>query len=187
MRHSRPPTFIAYRVYDISWETLYGCGIGIIVLDTHGTLCPIGTHILPDEAVALIKELNAKGFEVWLASKGTSSLGKIQRQLGNHAQVFLPSEHGGAEKPDTAFFEFFTRRAKGVAFVGDRLTDLGVTSMSNANAVTSVLVNPMTPDPLNKNTLRLRRQRERFMLRSWGIKRATRPGEFRLAQPSIPS
>lgn len=160
--------------YNVFWKG----GIRVLVFDVDNTLCPTYTT-LPEWAIKLIKYLHGMDFDVWLASKSNPNMAIIEEQIRGYANIYWPEQHDGIKKPSTEFFNFFMITGQKVAFIGDKLTDMGRIEMKSPELAYSVLVNPIGKDLYGENSFMLRRARERCTLHGWRIKRAHDRGQFK--------
>lgn len=172
-RGLRRPDFIARYIQDIDWNELWAERVRILVFDVDNTLCPTYKDLTTD-TVAFLRMLKKMGFDIWLASKSNPNMQRIEQQVDGVARVYWPENNKGIKKPQVEFFNTFTRQTYGdhyVAFIGDKLTDLGKRTMLYSQNTVSILVNPLGKDLRGENSLMLRRVRERFTLLRWRIKR----------------
>lgn len=172
-RDLRSPDFIARYIQDIDWNELRAERVRILVFDVDNTLCPTYKDLTTD-TVAFLRMLKSLGFHIWLASKSNPNMQYIEQQVNGVAQVYWPRDNKDIKKPEVEFFSTFTRETYDnyyVAFIGDKLTDLGKRNMLHSQNAVSILVNPLGKDLRGENSLLLRRVRERFTLLGWHIKR----------------
>lgn len=191
-RNLRPPSYVATDIFAIDWQELWEQGVRVVVLDVDLTLCTMYGNCVSAEVADKLQDLKRMGFKVILASHSNKNLKQIAIQLnggrGNYRSWLRTISK--ADKDSRGFYSSVRQRissspwdfkipAYSIAYVGDKLTDMGYSVPHHDQRIIGVLTNPAFGKDLLREILILRRVRESFTLDYWHIERVHGPGEFR--------
>lgn len=181
-RNLRTPDYTVGSILSLSadeWRSFWNQGVRVIVPDVDLTLCGMHEDHLSEEVRLTIKMCQKMGFKFILASKSSTPRPNIYNELdgdGSWLQVWT-----SAKKHDITFLRGIKSmiRLAGwtlgpnykILVIGDKLTDMGYSSVDENHGVITILANPQFGKDLPGEALVLRRHFENITLQTMGVKR----------------